>query len=74
MTFEEFIEINKKYGLSRMWTDELENIAKEEYEEHVRHLADVFDNIFNKDKSELESLLKSFILVISIIGIILAIL
>ena len=38
MTFEEFKEINKKYGLSRMWIDELENIAKEEYEEHVKHL------------------------------------
>lgn len=36
MTFEEFKEINRKYGLSRMWTDELENIAKEEYEEHVK--------------------------------------
>ena len=49
MTFEEFKEINKKYGLSRMWTDELENIAKEEYEEHVRHLAYVFEDIFNDD-------------------------
>lgn len=52
MTFEEFIEINRKYGLSRMWIDELENIAKEEYEEHVRHLADVFDDIFNDDSDE----------------------
>lgn len=52
MTFEEFIEINKKYGLSRIWTDELENIAKEEYEEHVRHLADVFEDIFNDDLDE----------------------
>lgn len=47
MTFEEFIEINKKYGLSRMWTDELENIVKEEYEEHVKHLAEVIEDIFN---------------------------
>lgn len=47
MTFEEFIEINKKYGLSRMWIDELENIAKEDYEEHVKHLAEVIEDIFN---------------------------
>lgn len=47
MTFEEFKEINRKYGLSRMWIDELENIAKEEYEEHVKHLAEVIDDIFN---------------------------
>ena len=53
MTFEEFKEINKKYGLSRMWIDELENIAKEEYEEHVKHLADVFEDIFN-DGSDYE--------------------
>ncbi len=52
MTFEEFKEINKKYGLSRMWIDELENIAKEEYEEHVRHLADVIEAIFNDDSDE----------------------
>lgn len=52
MTFEEFIEINKKYGLSRMWTDELENIAKEEYEEHVKRLADVFEDIFNNIPDE----------------------
>lgn len=32
MTFEEFKEINRKYGLPRMWIDEFENIAKEEYE------------------------------------------
>lgn len=30
MTFKEFIEINKKYGLSRMYTDNLEKITKEE--------------------------------------------
>lgn len=47
MTFEEFKEINRKYGLSRMWIDELENIAKEEYEEHVKQLAEVIDDIFN---------------------------
>lgn len=52
MTFEEFKEINKKYGLSRMWTDGLENIAKEEYEEHVKHLAEVFEDIFNDDSDE----------------------
>ena len=52
MTFEEFKEINKKYGLSRMWTGELGNIAKEEYEEHVKHLADVFEDIFNDDSDE----------------------
>ena len=45
MTFEEFKEINKKYGLSRMWIDEFENIAKEEYEEHVKQLAEVIDDI-----------------------------
>lgn len=47
MTFEEFKEINKKYGLPRKWIDELENIAKEEYEEHVKHLAEVIEDIFN---------------------------
>lgn len=47
MTFEEFKEINRKYGLSRMWIDEFENIAKEEYEEHVKHLAEVIEDIFN---------------------------
>ena len=47
MTFEEFIEINKKYGLSRMWIDEFENITKEDYEEHVKHLAEVLEDIFN---------------------------
>lgn len=47
MTFEEFKEINRKYGLSRMWIDEFENIAKEKYEEHVKHLAEVIDDIFN---------------------------
>lgn len=52
MTFEEFIEINKKYGLSRMWTDELENIAKEEYEEHVKQLAEVIEDIFNNAPDE----------------------
>lgn len=52
MTFEEFKEINKKYGLSRMWTDGLESIAKEEYEEHVKHLAEVFEDIFNDDSDE----------------------
>lgn len=52
MTFEEFKEINKKYGLSRMWIDEFENIAKEEYEEHVKRLAEVFEDIFNDDSDE----------------------
>lgn len=52
MTFEEFKEINRKYGLSRMWVDELENIAKEEYEEHVKQLAEVFEAIFNDDSDE----------------------
>lgn len=47
MTFEEFKEINRKYGLSRMWIDEFENIAKEEYEEHVKQLAEVIEDIFN---------------------------
>lgn len=47
MTFEEFKEINKKYGLPRKWIDELENIAKEEYEEHVKHIAEVIEDIFN---------------------------
>lgn len=47
MTFEEFKEINRKYGLPRMWIDEFENIAKEEYEEHVKHLAEVIEDIFN---------------------------
>lgn len=52
MTFEEFKEINKKYGLPRKWIDELENIAKEEYEEHVKQLAEVFEDIFNDDSNE----------------------
>ena len=52
MTFEEFKEINKKYGLSRMWIDELENIAKEEYEEHVKQLAEVIEDIFNNAPDE----------------------
>ena len=52
MTFEEFKEINKKYGLSRMWIDEFENIAKEEYEEHVKRLAEVFEDIFNNAPDE----------------------
>lgn len=52
MTFEEFKEINKKYGLSRMWIDEFENIAKEEYEDHVKHLANMFEDIFNDDSDE----------------------
>lgn len=47
MTFEEFKEINRKYGLPRMWIDEFENIAKEEYEEHVKQLAEVIEDIFN---------------------------
>lgn len=47
MTFEEFKEINKKYGLSRMWIDEFENITKEDYEEHVKHLSEVIEDIFN---------------------------
>lgn len=52
MTFEEFKEINKKYGLSRMWIDEFENIAKEEYEEHVKRLAEVIEDIFNNAPDE----------------------
>lgn len=28
MTFEEFKEINRKYGLSRMWIDEFETLQK----------------------------------------------
>lgn len=52
MTFEEFKEINRKYGLPRMWIGEFENIAKEEYEEHVKHLAEVIDDIFNNASDE----------------------
>lgn len=52
MTFEEFKEINKKYGLSRMWIDEFENIAKEEYEDYVKHLANMFEDIFNDDSDD----------------------
>ena len=52
MTFEEFKEINKKYGLPRKWIDEFENIAKEEYEEHVKRLVEVFEDIFNDDSDE----------------------
>lgn len=47
MTFEEFKEINRKYGLSRMWIDELENVTKEEYVEHVKYLAEVIEDIFS---------------------------
>lgn len=53
MTFEEFKEINKKYGLPRKWIDEFENIAKEEYEEHVKQLAEVIEDIFNMDLRKL---------------------
>lgn len=52
MTFEEFKEINKKYGLPRKWIDEFENIAKEEYEEHVKQLAEVIEDIFNNAPDE----------------------
>lgn len=52
MTFEEFKEINRKYGLPRKWIDEFENIAKEEYEEHVKQLAEVIEAIFNDDSDE----------------------
>lgn len=46
MTFEEFQEINEKYGTSRMWTDGLENISKEDYEEYTRRLVEVFEDLF----------------------------
>jgi hypothetical protein len=52
MTFEEFQEINEKYGTSRMWTDGLEDITKEEYEEHTKHLVEVFEDLFNDDSDE----------------------
>lgn len=54
MTFEEFQEIIEKYGTSRMWTDGLENISKEDYEEHKRHLVEVFGDLFNDDSEEEE--------------------
>lgn len=52
MTFEEFQEINKKYGTSRMWTDGLEDITKEEYEEHTKRLTEVFEDLFKDDSDE----------------------
>ena len=44
MTFEEFQEINEKYEISRMWTDGLENISKEDYEEYTRRLVEEEDD------------------------------
>ena len=52
MTFEEFQEINEKYGTSRMWTDGLEDIRKEDYEERTKHLVKVFEDLFNDDSDE----------------------
>lgn len=52
MTFEEFQEINKKYGTSRMWTNGLESISKEAYEEHTKKLVEVFEDLFNGDSDE----------------------
>ena len=52
MTFEEFKGINKKYGLPRKWIAEFEDITKEEYEEHVKQLAEVIEDIFNNAPDE----------------------
>lgn len=52
MTFEKFQEINKKYGTSRMWTDGLEDITKEEYKEHTKRLVEVFEDLFKDDSDE----------------------
>lgn len=52
MTFEEFQEINEKYGTSRMWTDGLEDLRKEDYEEHTKKLVEVFADLFNDDSDE----------------------
>lgn len=52
MTFEEFQEINEKYGTSRMWTDGLEDTTKEEYEEHTKRLVEVFEDLFKDDSDE----------------------
>lgn len=52
MTFEEFQEINEKYGTSRMWTDGLKDITKEEYEEHTKRLVEVFEDLFKDDSDE----------------------
>lgn len=52
MTLEEFQEINEKYGTSRMWTDGLEDITKEEYEEHTKRMIKIFADIFNDDSDE----------------------
>lgn len=54
MTFEEFQEINEKYGTSRMWTDGLENISKGDYEEHTKKLVEVFNDLFNDDSDDEE--------------------
>jgi len=54
MTFEEFQEINEKYGTSRMWTDGLEDIRKEDYEELTKKLVEVFNDLFNDDSDDEE--------------------
>lgn len=56
MTFEEFLEINKKYGITFMWIKEMQNISKEDYEEHAKKQAEAFkanfDALFNDDSDE----------------------
>lgn len=39
-------------GTSRMWTDGLEDIRKEDYEEHTKKLVEAFADLFNDDSDE----------------------
>lgn len=52
MTPYEFIEVNRKYNFSTMFNDKLKAMSKEEYEELVKSLVDVIEDIINDDSNE----------------------
>ena len=49
MTFDEFKEINDKYNCSMMFSNKLEAMSKEEYEELVKSLIETIED-FTKEK------------------------
>ena len=52
MTIDEFNEINKKYKFSMMFNDRLKSTTKEDYEELVKSLVDVIEDIINDNSDE----------------------
>lgn len=52
MTFDEFKEINDKYNYSMMFSNKLEAMSKEEYEELVKSLIETIEDMYNDDSNE----------------------